>query len=124
MSHAIIFLWVTVTFWWALWDAMLLYGKGSLNHHWLYWQDAIGMFNDENPSGTVATADWFRRIIAVMIIVALSVSFKRYLLGLHLGVRLYGTLFLLSQQCGSDPCGLFSFESMNPVWSYLSTCVL
>ncbi|KAL7557212.1 hypothetical protein ACA910_001280 [Epithemia clementina (nom. ined.)] len=81
--------WPSVIFWWALWDVMILQGKGEFNRHWLYWQNEIKVFTAENPSGDIPNSDTYRDVLITMFVVAVAVSIKRYFIGLHLGRRLY-----------------------------------
>ena len=40
--------------WWALWDFMILHGKGEFNHHWLFWYvygDGLLQDYDDIPNG-------------------------------------------------------------------------
>ena len=48
---------------WGLFNLILNYGDRRFARHWLYWQDAIAMFNQTNPSGNVTYSLYYRRLI-------------------------------------------------------------
>ncbi|KAL7557213.1 hypothetical protein ACA910_001281 [Epithemia clementina (nom. ined.)] len=81
--------WPSVMLWWALWNFMTLQGNGPFISHWLYWQDYIKLFTNENPSGDIPSSEFYRHVLITMVVVAVSVSVKRNILSLHLGRRLY-----------------------------------
>jgi len=81
--------WPSKLFWWGFWCAIFLYGSNDFNKNWLFWQDFLGIFNNENPSGNVTTAGAFRDLIIVAFVVSTAVCLKRNIVGLHLGARLY-----------------------------------
>eukprot|EP00522_Entomoneis_paludosa_P004385 CAMPEP_0172472406 /NCGR_PEP_ID=MMETSP1065-20121228/68320_1 /TAXON_ID=265537 /ORGANISM="Amphiprora paludosa, Strain CCMP125" /LENGTH=536 /DNA_ID=CAMNT_0013230541 /DNA_START=176 /DNA_END=1782 /DNA_ORIENTATION=- len=81
--------WPSVFFWWGIWSSILLWGDGKFPNHWLYWQDTLEIFTDVNPSGNVTTADAYKALIVLAIIIPLLVTLKRHFVGLHLGARLY-----------------------------------
>jgi hypothetical protein len=76
--------WPFVTLWWSIFDLAMLYGNGQFAKHWLYWQDAIGMFNSRNPSGNVVNSIWNMRILTIAISVSAAVAVKRFVIGLYL----------------------------------------
>jgi hypothetical protein len=78
----------TVTFW-SLFNFGLLYGTSDFVHHWLYWQNAVGLFTAENPAGTVVDSVWNLRILCIALVLALAVALKRLFLGLYLGKRTF-----------------------------------
>jgi hypothetical protein len=41
--------WPFTVFMWALFNFGLLHGSHAFPNHWLYWQELIGIFNQENP---------------------------------------------------------------------------
>jgi hypothetical protein len=55
----------------------------------LFYQDAIGMFNDKNPSGGVTSSNEYQTVLIVAIVVAFVVAVKRFWLGLVQGKRTY-----------------------------------
>ena len=87
--------WPAILFFWSLWNLVLLYGRDDFSDHWLYKQNTIGLFNQENPAGSVTTAKNFRLTIITAVVVSISVSLKRYWIGLHLGARMYGEFVIL-----------------------------
>jgi len=84
--------WPFVTLWWSILDFAMLYGDGRFAKHWLFWQDAIGMFNKRNPSGNVVNSYWNMRILTIAISVSAAVAVKRFLIGLYLSRQTYGKL--------------------------------
>jgi hypothetical protein len=81
--------WPFMLIFWGLLDFGLLQGSSRFVDHWLYWQDALTIFNEENPSGEIPASDWNRRILLVAICVGAVVSLKRLWLGLYLGRKTY-----------------------------------
>jgi uncharacterized protein (DUF2147 family) len=80
----------TVT-WWALYNLILLSGDSQFAHHWGYYQTWVDLFNEKNPSGNITSNIWNFRILYVGLILGNLVAFKRFVLGLYLGGRQYGT---------------------------------
>mmetsp|Transcript_6362 Transcript_6362/g.13250 ORF Transcript_6362/g.13250 Transcript_6362/m.13250 type:complete len:903 (-) Transcript_6362:51-2759(-) len=81
--------WPAIFFGWAFWCSMLLYGTGDFPQNWMYWQNGIKMFTDENPSGGVTSADTYGSLLLIGILMPTCVCLKRHFLGLHMGARLY-----------------------------------
>jgi hypothetical protein len=81
--------WVHVLFWWCIFDFALLSGDHPFAHHWLYFQDAVGVFNGNNPSGHIVDNVWYIRYLMAGLCVSLVVAIKRFLLGLYLGRQTY-----------------------------------
>lgn len=79
-----------VFFWWGVFDFSMLYGTGAFAKHWLFWQDAIGLFNEQNPSGHVVDSIWNMRVLTIAISVSAAVAVKRFLVGLYLARQTYG----------------------------------
>lgn len=77
--------WPFVVLTWSILDFGLLFGKNEFAAHWGYFQDAVGLFNSENPSGTVVDNDWNRRALLIGVTVSLFVTVKRFLVALLLG---------------------------------------
>lgn len=44
--------WPFVVTFWAIYSKVLLSGDTAYAHHWGWWQSFLGIFNEENPSGT------------------------------------------------------------------------
>lgn len=61
---------------WGCWNFALLW-RSRLSSHWLFWQDEIGLFNRENPSGNVTNTYANTLIIVLLIIVGTMVAVKR-----------------------------------------------
>ena len=77
--------WPFVVFCWSILDFGLLYGNNAFVHHWGYWQDVVGLFNETNPSGDVVGGDWNRRVLLIGVSVSIFVALKQFLLGLLMG---------------------------------------
>ena len=59
--------------------------KGEFARHWLFWQEAVGLFNSENPSGHVVDSPMNTRILVTAISVSAVVAIKRFAVGLWFG---------------------------------------
>ena len=81
--------WPSTVALWSIANFSLLYGSSEFVQHWVYWQDAIGLFTRENPSGNVVNSDWNLKILAIALALGIAVSLKRLLLGLYLGKRTF-----------------------------------
>jgi hypothetical protein len=55
----------------------MLYGDRNFARHWLFWQDYVGLFNEENPSGDVVDSTPYTRILAITAVVSVTVAVKR-----------------------------------------------
>lgn len=77
--------WPFVVFWWSILDFGLLYGENDFVEHWGYFQDYVGLFNEENPSGGVIGSEWNRRVLLITVTVSIFVVLKRFVVGLLLG---------------------------------------
>jgi hypothetical protein len=77
--------WPFVVFCWSLLDFGMLYGDNAFVHHWGYWQDYVGLFNAENPSGDVVGSDWNKTVLLIGVTVSVFVALKRFVVGLLLG---------------------------------------
>lgn len=77
--------WPFVVFCWSLLDFGLLYGDNDFVRHWGFFQDYVGLFNDENPSGNIVDSDWNRRVLLIGVCVSIAVAIKRFIVGLFLG---------------------------------------
>jgi hypothetical protein len=47
------------------------------------------MMSNENPSGNIPESDWYRRLLIVCVVVAVTTAVKRFYIGLMQGRRLY-----------------------------------
>lgn len=57
----------------------------------LFYQDAVAMFNANNPSGGVTSSKEYQTVLIVAVVIAFVVSVKRFWLGLVQGKRTYRT---------------------------------
>jgi hypothetical protein len=64
----------------------------------LFYQNAIGMFNEANPSGGVTSSNEYQTVLIVAIVVSFVVAVKRFWLGLVQGKRTYRKCFMLRAQ--------------------------
>lgn len=83
--------WPFILIFWALYDLILLSGDRDFAHHWGYWQDWVGLFNEDNPSGNVVSNEWNYTILINAIIIGCAVAVKRLVVGLFLGRQTFGT---------------------------------
>jgi len=81
--------WPFVAFFWGVFDFALLSGDNPFVHHWLYFQNAIGLFNETNPSGNVLATVWNYRVLSLLVCVSVAVSVKRLLMGVYLGKKTF-----------------------------------
>ena len=65
--------WPFLLTFWSLTNFAVLSGAYKIAEHWLYWQDLVGIFNEENPSGSAASNDWNRTVLTVGVIVGVVV---------------------------------------------------
>jgi hypothetical protein len=81
--------WPFVVFFWGILDFSFLSGKTPWADHWAYWQDVIGLFNYQNPSGSIPSSELYIRILCIAVAITLVVSLKRLWLGVALGRKTY-----------------------------------
>jgi hypothetical protein len=81
--------WPALVFWWAVWSILLLCGFGSFEKHWLFYQNAVKLFNASNPDGGVTEHVLWISILISALLFGAAVSLKRLWLGLQLGNRAY-----------------------------------
>jgi hypothetical protein len=55
----------------------------------LFYQTAIKMMNNENPSGNIPYSDRYRRLLVLCVIISGAAAIKRFVVGLMQGRRLY-----------------------------------
>ncbi len=79
---------------WGILNFLLVTGASEFNKHWLFWQDVWGLFNEDNPSGGVTDALWFKRICAIASALGVAVATKRVVVGIYLGRQTFGMLKL------------------------------
>ena len=77
--------WPFILTFWAIYNLILNCGDSDFAGHWLYWQDWIGLFNEDNPAGNVVSNEWNYAILSNSIIVGCAVAVKRLVVGLFLG---------------------------------------
>ena len=83
--------WPFVVFCWSILNFGILYGDKAYAEHWGYFQDYVGLFNNENPSGGVVDSDWNRRVLLIGVSVSFVVVLKRFIVGLVLGRQTFRT---------------------------------
>lgn len=76
---------------WGVLNLLLVVGNTSFAHHWLYWQDWLGLFNSNNPSGNVTSSHEFALVCYSVAFLGLVVSIKRLALSIVLGRQMYCT---------------------------------
>eukprot|EP00934_Nitzschia_sp_Nitz4_P008246 Nitzschia sp. Nitz4//scaffold44_size153857//151542//153963//NITZ4_002752-RA/size153857-snap-gene-0.221-mRNA-1//-1//CDS//3329552250//8236//frame0 len=81
--------WPFVLFAWSLYDWALLSGQHPFFAHWLYFQKAVGLFNEDNPDGSLVDSEWNRRVLALASTVPVAVAIKRFWMGIFLGKQTY-----------------------------------
>lgn len=81
--------WPFICFLWGVLDFCLLCGDGRFYDHWLFWQDTLTLFNEENPSGNVVNSDEYRRVLSIAVSVGAVVAVKRFWLALFLGKQTF-----------------------------------
>eukprot|EP00934_Nitzschia_sp_Nitz4_P001371 Nitzschia sp. Nitz4//scaffold41_size133979//57505//61267//NITZ4_003347-RA/size133979-processed-gene-0.249-mRNA-1//-1//CDS//3329551470//1371//frame0 len=81
--------WPFVLFIWSILNFGVLYGSNPFASHWGYFQDWIGLLNTDNPSGDIVDSEWNRRVLLSAMLVSLSVTVKRFVLGLLLGKQTF-----------------------------------
>lgn len=84
--------WPFITAWWAIYSFAMLEGESAFVAHWLYWQNPIGLFNEQNPSGEVVSNPWNRSILSVAIGLSAVTAVKRFVIGLYLGRKTFSKL--------------------------------
>lgn len=77
--------WPFVVFCWSILDFGMLYGSNAFVQHWGYFQEVVGLFNNENPSGGIVASDWNKRVLLIGVTVSIFVALKRFVVGLVLG---------------------------------------
>jgi hypothetical protein len=84
----------TLTFW-AIYDLIMLSGEGPFANHWAFYQDAIGLFNDRNPSGGITSDPWNYRVLIACMVIGVVVAIKRLVVGMYLGGKQYCKWYLM-----------------------------
>lgn len=76
-------------FFWSILDLCLLCGDFPLAHHWGYWQDWLGIFNEDNPSGDFVESELNLRILLIVLGFSVVVAIKRFWIGFYQGRKLF-----------------------------------
>jgi hypothetical protein len=71
----------------GIFNLMLNCGDRKFARHWLYWQNWIGLMNEDNPSGNVTDHPFYRRLICISIGAGLALTIKRMIMGRFIGQR-------------------------------------
>ena len=87
--------WPCTVFFWAVYDLSMLSGTGGFANHWVFYQNVVGLFNADNPSGGITSDIWNYRILIVALVLGIIVAVKRFVVGLYLGGRQYCKYFIL-----------------------------
>jgi len=85
--------WPITVFCWCFYDFVLLYGEHPFAMHWLYWQDAVDLFNSNNPSGNITSTSAYMRLLILGIGVSILFSIKKCWISLAFGKQTYGKCF-------------------------------
>jgi hypothetical protein len=81
--------WPFVLFWWSILDFAVLYGNREFARHWLFFQDGLGVFNAQNPSGHVVDSTVNKLVLSIVAIVSIAEAIKRFVVGLYLSRNTY-----------------------------------
>lgn len=68
-------------------DILVLYGNNAFAKHWLFWQDLIGMCNQQNPPAAFLHGRVYAGILFSMMFVGAVTSLKRLVIATFLGRR-------------------------------------
>ena len=68
-------------------DIATLYGNNSFARHWLFWQNLVGLCNDENPAADFLHGGFYLRLLLSMVFIGVVTSLKRLTLAAFLGRR-------------------------------------
>lgn len=85
--------WAFLMTMWGILNFLLVTGDARFNHHWLYWQDWWGLFNEKNPSGDVTNTLWFRRVCTITSLLGVAIAGKRVAVGVYQGRQTFGTWY-------------------------------
>jgi len=64
--------------------------------HWLYFQDFIDLFNEQNPGGNVLNTSTYTTILVLMVTIGVITSIKRVAVGLYLGRQTFGMSYFVA----------------------------
>jgi hypothetical protein len=82
--------WPFLLLFWGIYNFGLVVGDTRFKNHWLYWQDWLSLFNEDNTSGDVTSSKWFSQLCTVAVCVGIAVSVKRLAVGVLLGRQTFG----------------------------------
>jgi hypothetical protein len=74
---------------WGILNFIVNHGTSDFAEHWMYYQDFLVIFTDENPSGGVTYNPGYRNLLLFSIFAGASVAAKRFLVGLRFGKASY-----------------------------------
>ena len=81
--------WPFIIFCWGIYNLCMNSGQNVFAQHWLFWQGMIGLFNADNPSGSITFSIMNYKINGSAVVVGFVVAIKRLWWGLYLGKRSY-----------------------------------
>lgn len=87
---------------WSLLGLMTLSGTNRFAKHWLYYQDAMPLFNANNPAGTITESSMNYAVLSCALVLGIMVTLKRVLLGLYFGRRTYSEYELIVEETGFE----------------------
>ena len=67
----------------------LSYGQQTYVKHWLFWQNSIDLFNENNPSGTVTSNPWYGSFLIASGLSAFLAMIKRVVVAIFFGRKKY-----------------------------------
>jgi hypothetical protein len=76
--------WPFVFFWWSILDFAFIQEDRERSRHWLFWQNYVGLFNSDNPSGNMVNDPIYTRILILTAVISVLVAIKRFAVGLWL----------------------------------------
>ena len=82
--------WPCILFFWAIFDILLLFGRGPHARHWFFYQNLISLMDATNPSGNIPDQNVYKRIIYFAIGLSVSATLKRTLMANFVGQRVVG----------------------------------
>ncbi|KAL3920681.1 MAG: hypothetical protein SGILL_003135 [Bacillariaceae sp.] len=81
--------WPLILIFWGFLDLAMLYGNTRFANHWLYYQNFIGIFNEDNPSGNFPSFDIYKNLVIFALCSGIAVALKRFIIGLRFGQTSY-----------------------------------
>ncbi|CAB9496794.1 Mechanosensitive ion channel protein [Seminavis robusta] len=77
--------WPFISTFWGAYNFILLSGGKRYARHWLYQQDKIGLFNEDNPGNGVLDGTIYQSLLRLMLFAGILAAIKRLVVGLMLG---------------------------------------